>query len=128
MIKKDLKTSPSLESDVCESYCIDEAKVKSVKERMEPDSIIQGLSETFKVLGDPTRTKILWALSQEELCVCDLALLVGSSESAVSHHLRILRNLKLVKYRKEGKAAYYCLDDDHIKNLFYEGLKHVQEK
>ena len=132
MLKKELKTSSGLASPVepclCEDNCIDEAKVKAAKDRMKPDSTIQSLSETFKVLGDPTRTKILWVLSEEELCVCELAMLVDSSESAASHHLRILRNLKLVKYRRQGKATYYSLDDDHIKNLFREGLKHVQEK
>ena len=83
---------------------------------MKPETTVQRLAETFKVLGDATRTKIIFALSQEELCVCDIANLLGTTKSAVSHQLRVLRNMKLVKYRKEGKMAFYSLDDEHIKN------------
>jgi DNA-binding transcriptional ArsR family regulator len=85
------------------------------------------LAETFKALGDTTRIKILYALSIEELCVCDLTSLLSASQSAVSHQLRILRNMRLVKYRKQGRSVYYSLDDNHIKTLFAEGLKHVEE-
>jgi len=88
---------------------------------------MQRLAETFKVLGDTTRSKIIFALSLEELCVCDIANLLGATKSAVSHQLRILRNMKLVKYRKDGKLAFYSLDDEHIRNLFDEGLRHVEE-
>lgn len=112
--------------EVCEITYIDRKKVSSVKKRMKPETTMQRLSETFKVLGDTTRTKIIFALSLEELCVCDIANLLGATKSAVSHQLRILRNMKLVKYRKEGKMAFYSLDDDHIKNLFDEGLRHVK--
>lgn len=114
------------EEEVCEITYIDRKKVSSVKKRMKPEITMQRLAETFKVLGDPTRTKIIFVLSQEELCVCDIANLLGATKSAVSHQLRILRNMKLVKYRKEGKMAFYSLDDDHIKNLFDEGLRHVK--
>ena len=112
--------------EVCEITYIDRKKVSSVKKRMKPETTMQRLSETFKVLGDTTRTKMIFALSLEELCVCDIANLLGATKSAVSHQLRILRNMKLVKYRKEGKRAFYSLDDDHIKNLFDEGLRHVK--
>lgn len=94
---------------------------------MKPEITMQRLAETFKVLGDATRTKIIFALSQEELCVCDIANLLGTTKSAVSHQLRVLRNMKLVKYRKDGKMAFYSLDDEHIKNLFDEGIRHVME-
>jgi ArsR family transcriptional regulator len=85
------------------------------------------LAETFRVLGDPTRLKLVAALAQEELCVCDLATLLGASQSAVSHSLRALRQLRLVRYRKVGKIAYYSLDDAHIGRLLTEGVRHVQE-
>lgn len=94
---------------------------------MKPETMMQRLSETFRVLGDATRTKIIFSLSQEELCVCDIAHLLGTTKSAVSHQLRVLRNMKLVKYRKNGKIVYYSLDDKHIKNLFDEGIRHVKE-
>jgi len=113
--------------EICEITYIDKKKVSSVKKKMKPETTMQRLAETFKVLGDPTRTKIIFALSQEELCVCDIAHLLGTTKSAVSHQLRVLRNMKLVKYRKDGKMVFYSLDDEHIKNLFDEGLRHVEE-
>ncbi|OPY67607.1 MAG: hypothetical protein A4E57_02199 [Syntrophorhabdaceae bacterium PtaU1.Bin034] len=113
--------------DTCEVLCINHEKVAAVREVMQTDKVVKKLAETFKVLGDPTRTKVLYALSQDELCVCDLACLLGKTQSAISHQLRILRNLDLVKYRKEGKIAYYSLDDEHVRTLFREGLEHVME-
>ncbi len=113
--------------DVCEVEFVDQARVDSVRKRLKPDAVFFSLAETFRVLGDPTRTKILFALAQEELCVCDLSNLLGLSQSATSHQLRILRNLRLVKYRREGRIVYYSLDDHHIETLFAEGLKHVEE-
>lgn len=115
------------EEEICEITYIDKKKVSAVKKRMKPEMTMQRLAETFKVLGDATRTKIIFALSQEELCVCDIANLLGTTKSAVSHQLRVLRNMKLVRYRKDGKMAFYSLDDEHIKNLFNEGLRHVKE-
>jgi len=94
---------------------------------MLPSSLVNDLADTFKALADSTRIKIIFALSEEELCVCDLANLLGLSISAVSHQLGTLRGMKLVKFRKEGKMVYYSLDDRHIENLFAEGLKHVRE-
>ncbi|MBI2880400.1 MAG: helix-turn-helix transcriptional regulator [Candidatus Tectomicrobia bacterium] len=114
--------------DVCEVEFVDEARVASVRSRLKPDPVFAALAETFKVLGDPTRTKILFALAQAELCVCDLSNLLGLSQSAASHQLRVLRNMRLVKYRKEGRMVYYSLDDRHIETLFAEGLKHVEEQ
>ena len=114
-------------NETCKITYIDKKKVSAVKKRMKPETTMQRLAETFKALGDATRTKIIFALSQEELCVCDIANLLGTTKSAVSHQLRVLRNMKLVKYRKEGKMAFYSLDDEHIKNLFDEGIRHVKE-
>ncbi len=111
----------------CEVFYVNEKKVCSVRKTMEQDEVIVKISQTFKVLGDPTRTKIIFALSKEELCVCDIATLLGISQSATSHQLRVLRNMNLVRYHKEGRVAFYSLDDEHIKNLFDEGLKHVEE-
>ncbi|MBI5359144.1 MAG: helix-turn-helix transcriptional regulator [Planctomycetes bacterium] len=90
-----------------------------------PQETTRKLAETFKVLGDPTRTRIIYALSMEELCVCDIAGLLGAEQSVVSHQLRVLRNMNLVKYRRDGRVVYYSLDDEHIKNLFDECLRHV---
>src|SRR3989337_2897322 len=111
--------------DTCEVFCINQKKVNTVRKVMYTDGVIKKLAQTFKVLGDPTRIQILYALAQDELCVCDLACLLEKTQSAVSHQLRVLRNLDLVKYRKEGKIAYYSLNDLRIRNLFTEGLQHV---
>lgn len=110
---------------VCEITCIDQEKVALVKGQLLPERVLRQLAETFKVLGDPTRSRIIHALSLEELCVCDIASLLGTTKSAVSHQLRVLRNMKVVSFRKEGKIAYYSLDDTHVRNLFDEGLKHI---
>ena len=113
--------------DVCEVEFVDEARVDAVRERMPEAGIIGELSDIFKVLGDPTRLRIVSALGVDELCVCDLSNLLGSSISAVSHQLRILRNLKIVKHRKEGKMVYYSLDDECVSTLLAEGLRHIEE-
>ena len=109
----------------CEIYCVNEDKVNKARSEMHTDDVILKLAESFKVLGDPTRIKIINALLNTELCVCDISHLLEVSQSAVSHQLRVLRNMRLVKFRKAGKIVYYTLDDQHIINLFNEGLKHV---
>jgi DNA-binding transcriptional ArsR family regulator len=114
------------QDDVCEVLYVDEPRVKAVAAQMPADETIQAVVDIFKVLSDPTRIKIIFALSRAELCVCDLAALLGLSVSAVSHQLRLLRSLRLVKYRKEGRLAYYSLDDDHTGHLLHEVLEHVQ--
>ncbi|NLM97083.1 MAG: winged helix-turn-helix transcriptional regulator [Halanaerobiaceae bacterium] len=91
------------------------------------ENIVFDLAELFKTIGDPTRIKILYTLSKEELCVCDLSEQLGMSLSAISHQLRILRAHKLVKFRKEGRSVFYSLDDDHVLCLFSQGLQHVLE-
>lgn len=90
-----------------------------------PEAIVARLAETFSVLGDPSRLRIIHALSLRELCVGDLARLLSVSPSAVSHQLRLLRNLRLVKFRREGKVSFYSLDDDHVISLISQGLAHV---
>jgi DNA-binding transcriptional ArsR family regulator len=114
--------------DVCEIYYVNEDHVRSARQALSPEREILSLAETFKTLGDPTRVKVLQALSVEELCVCDLAKLLGISESATSHQLRVLRSQKLVRYRKEGKMAFYSLDDEHIDVLMKVALQHVREE
>jgi DNA-binding transcriptional ArsR family regulator len=115
------------DADVCEIYYVNEVHVRSARQALSPEREILSLAETFRTLGDPTRVKILQALTVEELCVCDLAKLLGVSESATSHQLRVLRSRNLVRYRKEGKMAYYSLDDEHIDTLMREALRHVRE-
>ncbi|MGR3294934.1 MAG: ArsR/SmtB family transcription factor [Candidatus Bathyanammoxibius sp.] len=127
MPRQAVTTGKKIKEDVCEVHYIDRERVQYVEKRMQANTVINNLAETFQVLGDPTRIKIIFALSQKELCVCDLAGLLGLSSSAVSHQLRVLRNMRLVKYRKEGRIAYYSLDDLHISRLFDEGLRHVKE-
>ena len=114
-------------SGACEVVHASPAQVGAIRAAMPAGETVVALAETFKALGDPTRVKIAFALSREELCVCDLANLLGASESAVSHSLRTLRQLKLVKFRREGKIAYYSLDDDHIRQLLDLGFEHVGE-
>lgn len=109
--------------------CIETEKVKSVRSKMKSEQFFHYLAETFRAMSDPTRTKIIFALCLEnELCVRDIAAIIGTSNSAISHQLRTLRNMKLVKYNRIGKVTYYSLDDNHINNLFAEGLRHVEEK
>ncbi|NLC37869.1 MAG: winged helix-turn-helix transcriptional regulator [Clostridia bacterium] len=110
----------------CEESCIDEEAVAHAKKNQLTEQEVVKLAETFKVLGDPTRIRIIQALRQGELCVYDLSLVLEMSQSAISHQLRVLRNLRLVKFRKEGKVVYYSLDDDHITQLFDQGLDHVR--
>jgi DNA-binding transcriptional ArsR family regulator len=93
---------------------------------MEPRTV-EALAETFRVLGDPTRVRILDALAAGELCVCDIASLVGISESAVSHQLRLLRGMRLVRPRRAGRLVYYAVDDQHILELLKQALTHVEE-
>lgn len=113
------------ECAVCSIDLIDEAKVTTVKNAMPADEALARLAETFRLLGDPTRVKILQALSMEELCVCDIASLLGATKSAISHQLRLLRSLRVVRYRKAGRIVYYSLDDSHVQNLLREGLNHI---
>ncbi|NLP44089.1 MAG: helix-turn-helix transcriptional regulator [Peptococcaceae bacterium] len=86
------------------------------------------LAELFKLFGDTTRIRILWALSEAEMCVCDIAFLLNMTPSAISHQLRLLKQARLVKNRKEGKVVYYSLDDDHIKLIFDQGMIHINER
>jgi ArsR family transcriptional regulator len=114
--------------DICNCSVIHENIVNKVRENMPVDETLYDLAELFKVFGDTTRIKIICALFQSEMCVCDLAALLGMSQSAVSHQLKVLKHTRLVKFRREGKVVYYSLDDDHIKKIFDYGFAHVNER
>lgn len=112
--------------DLCEIEMFHPKRVASARKRMLPRAQIDDLSAVFQCLGHPTRVKILHSLFRGELCVCDLAQVLGLSVSAISHQLRILRSLRLVKFRKDGKMAYYAIDDEHVRSLLALGLDHVR--
>ena len=114
-------------SDLCEVHGLHPEKLERVRGKMPGEDIFAKLADIFKALGDPTRARILYALTVEELCVCDLASLTGMSSSAISHQLRLLRASRLVRYRRDGKMAFYSLDDDHVRHLLAEGLCHACE-
>lgn len=110
--------------DVCEIFCSDQAKVDRIKKQID---VVDGLAILFKALGDDTRIKIIYSLSLEELCVCDVANIIGSSVANASHHLRFLKNTGLAKYRKKGKLVFYSLQDDCIREIIKAALKHTGE-
>ena len=107
---------------------LDAGGVAARRSTLMPERTVEGLAETFRLLGDPTRVRILDALSGGELCVCDIAGLVGISESAVSHQLRLLRGKRLVRPRRAGRLIYYAIDDQHIMELLRQALTHVNEE
>lgn len=111
----------------CEVRGVNEAGVAKVRSARARDEHIAHLADTFQLLASTTRLRIVEALARQEFCVCDLAALVEVSESAVSHHLRQMRELRIVRYRREGRMAYYRLDDGHVADLFRLGLDHVRE-
>jgi DNA-binding transcriptional ArsR family regulator len=115
-------------ADPSEASYLDAKAVARVKAALVDPAIASHLAETFKVLGDPTRVRIVHALSLEELCTHDLASVLGMSESAVSHQLGLLRLLRLVRFRREGRIVYYSLDDEHIRHLFEDSLRHAKEQ
>jgi len=114
-------------TDLSGERLVDAEKVQRAAQAMPAQRTLNGLAETFKVLSNPNRLKIIHALSRNEFCVCDLAALLDSTDSAVSHQLRLLRGMRLVRYRREGKLAYYSLDDVHVRQLFESGLQHTMD-
>lgn len=111
----------------CEYLCVQEDVVKKVTTEMPQDETLYDLAELFKIFGDSTRIKILYALFEAELCVCDMAQLLGLTQTAVSHQLRVLKNNKLVKFRREGKNIFYSLADEHVRLIINQGMEHVNE-
>ncbi|NLJ78053.1 MAG: helix-turn-helix transcriptional regulator [Tissierellia bacterium] len=112
--------------EVCGGYATDEAILETIKDGLYGEEVVHDLSQIFKALGDPTRLKIIYVLSRRPLCVCDIAYLLDMTQSAISHQLRLLRNLRLVKFRREGRMLIYSLDDEHVLQLFNQGLEHVR--
>ena len=111
----------------CEEALIHTGAVARVQAKLPPDEQLYDLAELFKIFGDSTRVKILYALLESELCVCDIAKLMEVTQSAVSHQLRVLKNSKLVKFRREGKTVYYSLADDHVIHILAQGMEHILE-
>jgi ArsR family transcriptional regulator, lead/cadmium/zinc/bismuth-responsive transcriptional repressor len=111
--------------DRCSCSIIHNETVERVSGKMIDHENAVELASFFKVFGDPTRLKILYALNLEEMCVCDLSALLGMTQSAVSHQLKVLRTARVVKMRKDGKVVYYSMDDDHIRRIYDQGLSHI---
>ncbi len=112
----------------CDCNVIHEDILNQVRDKMPREESLYDLAELFKVFGDSTRIRILWALHESEMCVCDIAVLLNMTQSAISHQLRVLKQANLVKNRKEGKGVYYSLVDDHVREIFDQGLIHINEK
>jgi ArsR family transcriptional regulator, lead/cadmium/zinc/bismuth-responsive transcriptional repressor len=113
--------------DICEIECSDKKAVEDVKSKMLDKNLLMIIAENFKIFGDPTRLKILQALYQRELCVCDLTAALDANQSTISHQLRLLRGKNLVKFRKQGKMAYYSLADEHVEKIIELGVEHAKE-
>ncbi len=118
----------NIDKEVCDCSVIHKDIFEYVKKRMPEDEKLYHIAEFFKVVGDQTRIKILYALFESAMCVCDIAVLLDMSQSAISHQLRVLKQAGLVKYRKEGRIVFYSLEDDHIKNILDEGMDHINHK
>lgn len=110
-----------------EYFALSQADIDRLKSETPPDEKLYDLAELFKVFGDTTRIRILYALSEAEMCVGDVAQLLGLTQTACSHQLRVLKNNKLVRYRREGKAVFYSLDDDHVRSILALGMDHIME-
>ncbi len=113
---------------ICDCNIIHQDAVDKTLKKMPEKELFENLAEFFKIIGDATRTKILFALDQNEMCVCDIANVLGMSKSSISHQLASLRNSGIVKYRKEGKEVYYTLDDEHVKQVFEIAIEHIEHK
>lgn len=111
----------------CQVFQVHEDAVEQVRRSLPEDEVLYDLAELFKLFGDSTRIKILYALLKSELCVCDIAKLLGLTQSAISHQLRVLKGGKLVKFRRDGKTLYYSLADEHVCRIISQGMEHVEE-
>lgn len=111
---------------ICSGHFAESKLINSIRKNLDGETGIDFLARIFKALGDPSRLRIIYVLSQSPLCVCDIATLLDMTQSSISHHLRVLRDLNLVKFHRDGKLVIYSLDDDHVLRLFEEGLKHTK--
>ena len=116
-----------MDFELSEQNIVDFEKIEKIKKVLPNDEMIFEMAELFKVFGDSTRMKIISSLLEDELCVGDIAVLTNSTPSAISHQLRVLKQTKLVKYRKEGKIVYYSLDDEHVREIYEKGREHIEE-
>ena len=126
-IHKGVKLMEHIEIDKCEFMHIHDDVVDKVNESMPDEESLYDLADFFKVFADSTRIKILYALLQTEMCVCDIANVLNASQSAISHQLRLLKQMKLVKFRRDGKTIFYSLSDNHIENILNQGMEHIGE-
>ncbi len=113
--------------ECCDVTCVHNDAVLQVLEKMPPDGLLKELADFYKVFGDATRVKILCVLLESEMCVCDLAEVLNMTQSAISHQLRVLKQMKLVKNRREGKTVFYSLSDSHIQLIISQGIEHITE-
>ena len=113
--------------ECCDFIHAHEEIVEKVRQELPDEDTLYDLSELFRIFGDSTRIRILYVLFEAEMCVCDIAALLGMTQSAISHQLRALKNARLVKARREGKTVFYSLADDHVKTIIDQGLEHVAE-
>jgi ArsR family transcriptional regulator len=117
-----------MKEDMCDCNVIHQDTVDKIKKQMPNKDLFYELADFFKILGDQTRMKILFALDKDEMCVCDIANVLGMSKSSISHQLATLRKSGIVKNRRVGKEVFYTLDDDHVKNVFEIGIEHIEHK
>jgi ArsR family transcriptional regulator len=127
LIREGPMPQEAIDESLCDVHLVHEDAVADALKARVADADLVHLADTFQILASSTRLRIVGALALRELCVCDLSAVVGVSQSAVSHHLRQMRQMRLVTWRKEGRMAYYRLDDEHVAQLFRTGLKHVRE-
>ena len=121
------RTENMVEIECCEAYHVHTNLVHQIEDGMPSEEIMASLADFYKVFGDTTRIKILYVLFEQEMCVCDLAEVTGMTQSAISHQLRVLKQMKLVKNRREGKIVYYSLADAHIQSILNQGMEHIAE-
>ncbi len=127
MIERNIPMSENIMNDVCESESTHPEIVRTVSEKLPDVELLYDVAELFKVFGDSTRVRILCALFESEMCVCDIAEVLDMTQSAISHQLRVLKQARLVKYRRDGKTVYYSLADDHIQTIFDQAFEHIME-
>ncbi len=114
--------------EICDTHELHEDLIEKVRENMPEETVLYDLAELFKIFSDSTRIRILFVLFEAEVCVCDIADMLNMTQSAVSHQLRILKQSKLVKSRRDGKSVFYSLADDHVRTIIAQGLDHIQEE
>jgi len=117
----------AIEKDACDFMYVHDEIVQKVQQEMPEDEILYDLADLFKIFGDTTRIRILYVLLESEMCVCDIAALLGMTQSAISHQLKVLKQSKLIRYRRDGKTVFYSLADDHVRTIIDCGVDHIAE-